>query len=246
MWKLDGPAAYLRALDGTRQRSFMTGLHARVKSGLSSLLMTEAWRLALLSRSIEDSERDIDWPQPRQHENLGHAAAAVVMASAAVEAAVNEVYLAAVDRNYTGFPLLSSEQVDLLAEVWDIVESSRAKPLKKHAVALAAVGRPAIPMGEEPGQSAAALFELRNLLVHFTPEWDDGLNRHAKLEQRLAGKFEPNQLSASARGRMLWFPGRCLGAGCAFWACRTAYSYHQTFAELLGISMRLPPDDRSP
>ena len=235
------------AAEPERSAALSKGEHmamiARVKSGLSHLLMSEAWRLASFCKDIEDAEKHLDWPQPRQHENLGHAAASVVLAAAALEAAINEIYLQAVDRSVDAFPELTRSQLDLLAQLWEVVETARSHPLKKHDVALAATQRGDMPSGEEPGQSAQSLFALRDLLVHFKPEWDDELDRHLRIEQRLRSKFEANQLSARASGRMLWFPGQCLGAGCAAWACHTASRYHSEFARRLGTKARLPADE---
>lgn len=193
-----------------------------------------------MSREIEEAEKHLDWPQPHHEENLGHAAACVTLSAAAMEAAVNEIYLQAVDANYSAFPGLSRTQVDVLASLWDVVDTSRAQTIKKHEVALAAVGKAKINRAHEPSQSAESLVGLRDLLMHFKPEWDDELNRHLKLERRLEGKFLGNQLSARATGHMLWFPGRCLGSGCATWACRSAWRYHTAFVRSLGAISRFP------
>lgn len=88
----------------------------RVQSGLCALLMSEAMRLASQCRSIEESEKRLDWPQPHQEENMGHAAATVILAVASLEAAINEIYLQAVDQNVEAFPSLTTSEVDLLAQ----------------------------------------------------------------------------------------------------------------------------------
>ncbi len=215
---------------------------ARVKSGLSALLMSEALRLASQCRSIEESEKHLDWPQPHQEDNIGHAAATVILAAASLEAAINEVYLQAVNGNVGAFPSLTVPQVALLAQLWDVLEKSRADVLRKHSVALTLAGLADMPLGEKPAQDVASLVKLRDLLVHFKPEWSDEPERHLKIEQRLESAFELNQLSARAQGRMLWFPGKCLGAGCADWACEVALKYHSEFTTRLGVASRLSAD----
>ncbi|WP_428309043.1 hypothetical protein [Immundisolibacter sp.] len=194
-----------------------------------------------MSQHIEDAESQLEWPQPQNDANLGHAAASVTLAAAALEAAVNEVYLRAVDQSFSAFPKLNRAEVRLLAELWEVVESSRAQTIKKHELALAALNKPEISRGTSVSQDAASLLELRDLLMHFKPEWEDELDRHRKVEGRLRGKFAENQLSARATGRMLWFPGRCLGAGCAIWAVQSASRYHEEFVESLGATSVLPP-----
>lgn len=212
----------------------------RVKSGFSNLLFTAARMFAEKSEAIEVSEKALEWPQPNHKQNSSFATAAVIMSAAALEAAINEIYDRAVDKRYTVFPSLIEKQVDLIAQLWSIVE--RSPVIEKHDVALTAAGLDIIDHGCEPYQSAEALIYLRNIIMHYKPEWDDQLKELKKLENRLKDKFPLNRLTDpdNLKGNILWFPGRCLGAGCAKWACDAAYNYHIKFVNTLGITSHLP------
>ncbi len=216
---------------------FPASISHRVKSGFSDLLFNSAQMFAEKSRAIEDSEKTLKWPQPNHKQNYGYATAAVIMSAAAMEAAINEIYDRSVDKRYDEFPLLNEGQVDLIAQLWPVVEM--ASVLKKHDVALTAASLNIIEPGCEPRQSAAALIALRDTIMHYKPEWDDQLKKLKSHEDRLTGKFPLNQLTDNLSGHMLWFPGRCLGAGCAKWACDTAYDYHVAFVERLGVKSHL-------
>lgn len=97
------------------------------------------------------------------------------MSTAALEAAVNEIYLQAVDKTLSAFTRIDAVQVALIAELWQVLENSRAPMLKKHDIALTAIGQSPFRLGVEPVQSAASLIGLRDPLIHFKPEWNDEL-----------------------------------------------------------------------
>lgn len=60
--------------------------------------------------------------------------------------------------------------------------------------------------------SITSLIQLRNALVHFTPESIDVADRDGRMEKRLRGKFADSPFSADP-----WYPNGCLGAGIAQW-----------------------------
>jgi hypothetical protein len=93
--------------------------------------------------------------------------------------------------------------------------------------------------GKEPYQSASSLVILRNAIIHFKPEWDDERRSHQTLEKRLSNLFRPSELTAQARGGMVWFPYKCLGAGCARWAIDTVIKFNQKFSQKMEIRERL-------
>lgn len=211
-------------------------IRLRVKANLSRPLIATAKRFALHCREIADREGELDWPQPGWEASRSYAIGAVVMAVSALEASINELYLEAVDRNTHALGTLTPDQISQLEVLWEFVD--RTNILAKYQVVLAVCGRERFAKGSEPYQSTDALIDLRNAVVHFKPEWDDELEVHARLEQRLAGRFDDCLLAARAQGRMVWFPGRCLGAGCAGWAIATVERFVGEFCGRLGIRGR--------
>ncbi len=69
-------------------------------------------------------------------------------------------------------------------------------------------------------QDIGYLAKLRNALTHFTPEWTGELNKHAKLEKALNNRFPTSPFYPDPA--CLFFPYRCLSAGCAEWSIRTS------------------------
>lgn len=209
----------------------------RVKSGLFQFHLDSATRFALACAKIESEERHLEWPQPRWDEARSNALAAVLLAAASLESSVNEFYQQAVDSDKNALKSLSQNQMKLLAELWPEIE--KLSPLRKYQVALVATGHEPIDKGHEPYRSADGLMRLRNALVHFRPEWDDDLKDHRSLEQRLSQLFPVSALADRAKGQMVWFPHKCLGAGCAEWAVEGAVRFSQEFVNTLGIRGRL-------
>ena len=148
----------------------------------------------------------------------------------------NELFRDSIDHT-RALGSVTPDQMRLLATFWPEVETYPI--LRKYQIILAACGHAPLPEGEAPFQSCADLVILRNELVHFKPEWDHELKRHKKLESRLSTKFTQNQLSTQSVGTMVWFPHRCLGAGCAEWACATVQAFSVAFWQKLGAASRL-------
>jgi hypothetical protein len=156
-------------------------------------------------------------------------------AVAALDASINEFYSEAADRNRNLLGNLTDEQMTLLVALWPTVRRSRIA--HKYQVALTACGIDRFDEGRRPFQTLHGLLSLRNALVHFEPEWRDAQKRHRDLEHELKNEFPENALSLKAVG-MPWFPGLCLGAGCARWACDTVAAFAADFSSRLGVRDR--------
>lgn len=158
---------------------------------------------------------------------------AIISAVAALEASINELFLEACDRNPHTLTGLSPAVVDRLADEWQELE--RTPILTKYQIALQVAGKSCFDKGAQPFQDTASLMELRHALVHYKPEWDDEREDHENLEVRLSGRFDLNSLAGDSS---LWFPHRCLGAGCARWSEETARLFLREFCLRLGIPSR--------
>jgi hypothetical protein len=47
--------------------------------------------------------------------------------------------------------------------------------------------------GIQPGQDTETLIRLRNAIVHFKPEWDEGQGTHGPVSNALEGRFAGNE-----------------------------------------------------
>ena len=212
---------------------------ASVKTALSQFHLDSATRFAFVCAEIEREEKHLEWPQPRMKEARSNALAAVLLAAATIEASVNEFYQRAVDRNKNALKPLTLDQIKALAECWPDIE--RLSPMRKHQIALLETGHKPMNKGQEPYRSAKGLMSLRNALMHFKPEWDDDLTKHRSLDRQLSQLFPVSALAEGAKGEMVWFPKKCLGAGCAVWAIESAIRFNQEFVKILGIREMLKP-----
>ncbi len=209
----------------------------RGKSGLFQFHLNSAARFASACIAIENEEKYLEWPQPKWEEARSNALAAVLLSAASLESSINEFYQQAVDKDGKALKSLSENQINLLAELWP--EIKQLSPLRKHQIALVAMGHAPMKKGQEPYRSADGLMRLRNALLHFKPEWDDELKEHQSLEKRLSQLFSVSALADRAKGQMVWFPHKCLGAGCAEWAVESAIHFSHQFVSILGIRERL-------
>ena len=186
-----------------------------------------ATQAAMIEAKPSLSEQD-------RSEHRAYVTGAVVFSAAFLEASINELYLEAKDVQQQSLTGLSPQQITMLSAVWDVIEQHQA--LGKYQIALDLCGRARLEPGAAPYQGTMALIKTRNALIHYKPEWDHELDVHKDLESRLTGRFSLNPHSGPGN---LWFPHRCLSAGCAEWAAEQAASLVTEFCRRLGIPNRL-------
>jgi len=148
--------------------------------------------------------------------HLAFVTGSIILSVAALESSINEFYCEAIDKNPNTLKGIDSIRLAIIAEFWEEIE--RLSILQKYQKALFFLGIPKFEEGNKVFQDAENLVKLRDLLIHYKPEWDNELNIHAKIEKRLNGKFP---LSPFASMESLWFPHQCLGFGCSNWSIAT-------------------------
>jgi hypothetical protein len=205
---------------------------ARVKHSFSRQHLVGARHLAELASAIEKNGASTE--QEKTH-HRAYVSGAVIFSVAFLEASINELYLEAIDKNANALSGLTPPQIEILAELWETTEQHSV--LGKYQVALAACGKSRFEKGLEPYQAADGLVKVRNALIHYRPEWDDELEEHKKLYERLNGRFPLNTLAAAGS---LWFPHLCMGAGCAQWATEQAANFATEFCARMDIPNRTP------
>lgn len=114
---------------------------------------------------------------------FAHASPCIIMAAAGVEAYANQIFA---DRERI-FPNFDQ---DLLKPMWDKWGERLLSPLEKLRFAFQIKGLAPLNAGAAPFQDVAALFELRNALVHFKPEWSKSRDTHEKLENKLVSTLK--------------------------------------------------------
>jgi hypothetical protein len=210
---------------------FSDSVSRRVKHNLSKQHLGAAAFFASEARGIEAATSTPDDSVKAKHR--AHVTAAVLCSVAFLEASINELHLSARDQDSTALPTFDSRLFQMFGLFWEQVEMYPT--LKKHQVALVLAGKDQFDRGTSPYQEAEALVKLRDCLIHYKPEWDDETGHHQKLEDRLRNRFALNPYAAAGA---LWFPHRCLGAGCAEWSVATTYVFSDDFCSRLQIPKR--------
>jgi hypothetical protein len=181
----------------------------------------------LEGRGSEDLSAEEKW------RHRAYVIGAAFSASSFLEASINELYLELQNLSQSGHPRLPPRELGLLLRVWPDVVGSPV--LHKYQVALSISDADNYDESRPPYIDADSLLRLRDGLLSCTPDWDDSRGKHRTLEKRLRTKFPPSSLAPASAP---WFPDRCLGAGCAKWAVRTAQAFSDDFCRRMGIPAR--------
>jgi hypothetical protein len=205
---------------------------ARVKNNFSRQHLIAARHFASLAVSTEGKG---SVSEQETNEHRAYVIGSVVLSTAFIEASINEFYLEAVDGNQTSLVGLTTQQMAMLAERWKNLE--RSQVLQKYQIALDICGKGKFTIDPELFQGTYGLVKMRNVLIHYRPEWDDELKEHKEVQTRLADLFPLNSLASAGS---LWFPHQCLGAGCAQWAVTQAADFVTAFCICLSIPSRVP------
>lgn len=112
-------------------------------------------------------------------EIYAHASPCIIMAVAGIEAYANQIFA---DRA----SIFGHFDQELLEGMWDKWAERQLSALEKFRFAYQLGGLPPLNAGAAPYQDVTALFELRNALTHFKPEWSNARNTHEKVEKKLA------------------------------------------------------------
>ncbi len=203
--------------------------HAPVTSTRINFALQHLLGAARLSRQAYQIER-INAGQvygPFFEELLHIVPASIMLSVASLEAFVNELFADGTER----FPSVRKE---LLDTIWDLAE--RVALLEKFDLTLTLKGVPAMEKGQASYQNVDTLVHLRNALVHFKPEWDDELDKHARLSKRLKHKFS---LSPFILESEPLFPKRFISHGCAEWAVRSVVEFLRDFQEKLKMEQKI-------
>jgi hypothetical protein len=114
--------------------------------------------------------------------------------------------------------------------------------IDRHNLYLWHTGQKRFDSGKAPAQPMADLIEMRDALLHFRPEWHDERKRHARLADRLDGKFPTSPFLTVSEP---FFPRRCMSHGCAAWAVRSARDFADAFAGAICVKSKFAKfDDR--
>jgi hypothetical protein len=211
---------------------------AKSRANLSYQHMQDAIHLMELSKDCEaanlgKSFEDGDF----FNHHRAYVVGAIMTSCASVEALINEFYLDATDNLLDS--IIGNDSQALLTELWKVVDEKRFPVLNKYQIALTAAKKSKFDTSKRPYQDVDLLIDLRNMLIHFKPEWDTDSKKHKQIEKKLHGRFDINPFWP--KSDPTFFPFKCLSHGCAIWAVRSCMNFVFQFFSLIGVD---PETDR--
>jgi hypothetical protein len=225
--KIDAAGAFIG--DGTSDARFV----AKSKPGLA---VHHLFAATFFADHATKGEAATDHPTEEQRNaHRAYVLGAVFTATAFMEAGINELYLSAAEGSpYSEFGLDDMRAAEL-AKKWREGEGrDRYSPvLTKFQDALTLSQLPAYDEATSPYRDASRLIDLRNAITHYKPEWDVALDKHAHLANKLQGYFPESRF---ADPNQVFFPHRCLGAGCAQWAVAASSNFVIDFRKRMGLN----------
>lgn len=159
---------------------------------------------------------------------------AIMQAAAGIEAEIAEVAMHGPGHHLSSNGIDDAAR-DFLRPLAEVIDDQNPA-LRRYALVLHLLRKPALDQGVQPWQHAALLMRLRNEIVHYKSRWGaemEGQSLWTAL-QNLRFPKPPFRDDASS-----FFPHRCLGAACARWAARSAVAFIDGFYERLSIASPL-------
>jgi hypothetical protein len=157
---------------------------------------------------------------------LGDSVGCVLLASAALEAYVNELFADRAEH-------FSARDQALLDLLW--AEYERKPVLEKFDLALRLRTGTPLDRATKTTRAVDRLIRLRNALIHFKPEWFDEPAEHEKLSRKLEGYV----------GRSPWLPNEPLFPrawathSTTSWAVSSVVDFIASFSAASGIADRV-------
>lgn len=202
----------------------------KIRAYLSSNHLWAARYLSVLAGKIEKTSAE------RLRCDIKHRAYvtnSIFSAVGFLEGAINELYQDVADSHESYVANLDGDSTRLMSDFWrDTNEGRSCSALIKYQIVLTFLRKPQFERGRSPYQDAALVVKLRNELVHYKPKTLGGDLEHP-LAGELQNKFEGNALMTGSGNP--WFPGKCLGHGCAEWAVRSVIAFADDFFGRIGV-----------
>lgn len=168
-------------------------------------------------------------------EHRGYVLSSILSSVAFLEAAINELYQDAYDKNMTYIKNLDSNTISILSDYWDMTEQDNKSLsiLDKYQLALRFANKEPFLKGENPYQDTSLVIRLRNDLIHYKPLDLDEKKTH-KLDIDLKNKsFLSNKLMKGSDQN--FYPDHALGNGCIEWCLSSVKNFADEFFKRIRI-----------
>ena len=198
---------------------------AKTQTNLSSLYLTSACSFARQVKRLEVENEGRQFSE-FWDEIFGYASATVLTTAAALESYINEFFTDV----YDNFTSVDKNTLSIVVEAHEF-----NSVLEKFDLALRLKKLDKLKQGDQTFQNIKLLTQLRNALVHFKPEWGNEQKEHAKLSNKLRGRFEGSPFLSDSR----LFPRAWASHGCCVWAIESTIAFIEDFEDRTGSLKRL-------
>ncbi|MEL0587780.1 MAG: hypothetical protein U1V55_21960 [Planktothrix rubescens PR222] len=197
----------------------------------------------------ENTGQDPDIEIIQKH--TAYSISSIITAVSYLEATINELFFDVANRSKeVKVEHLPNGTPDRMKAMWEHIEKNSI--LDKYGIALILADKQ-FYKGKEPYQSVQYLISLRNEIVHYhqklreiKEENEDPTNNNKKTWEDKLEKFldkdkkiKLNPLTGSSNP---FFPDKCLGYGCAFWAIQSSVAFTKYFFQTMGLNFHNLPE----
>lgn len=190
------------------------------------------WAAERFARNVENIE-DTEQQSPRfDIEHRAYAIASILSSVAFIEAAINELLKDAADQHTSYLSSVSEDIRSAWAELWIHADKKRIPTLTKYQEALTRANAELFDEQDDMYRNVKLATNLRNMLVHYKPE-SRSANYSEEITRTLSGKFPENTLMAGSGNP--YFPDKCLGAGCCWWALKSVRCFSDSFHQKIDV-----------
>ncbi len=178
------------------------------------------------NRTVELERQNLNAPFGPFFEDItSYCSGCVMSGAAALEAFINLIFFSPVDP-------LRAELGNFDNAYWGKGGIERLPPLEKYQFALTTLKKVPFDANSQPYQSALALMELRNALVHYKPTWDPDRQRIVDLKAKLLRMYPLSPFTDSGADLITM---RSMSEGCAKWVVDTIVLFLTDFHTRSGI-----------
>ena len=194
----------------------------------SELLANSALKI---EKNIKEQPSEIQ--QKKKEDYIAYSGASIISSVSAIEANINEILVTKKNTLFSSSYQKDKKLFDKYAwlktnlSIWDQLQFYSSIMPKHDIISFLLTGK--FISHNLTIENTKYLILIRNSLIHFTPEREDQLIKHKRINTSKKNRFNFSPLFEE--GHIL-FPHRIICADCAKWGNKTAISFMKMFNEL--------------
>jgi hypothetical protein len=208
----------------------------------SSLIEQRIFSAVMFAKQAGNLEKQFNKETVEKYtikEHRGYVIAAITECGAFLESTISE-FLCNIKDDCSQVPILNDQLKHVFKVMFEDIEKMSGVINKFNKVLELCQISP-INLGENPGQDAETVIDLRNNLVHYKPKWRGDTPSNERKEKRISQLEKRLNSNPFIEGNP-FFPHQCLSYDCAKWAIETCIQFNDQFH--VRIQMK-PPYDRN-